>query len=405
MIDSSLPSRRIAQICQEAKATFLLVGKEEVSQELLTTLNTPHLLLFTDEECANHDDPQCTTLSFSLIIQPQDPAYVVFTSGSTGTPKGVVIQHSSLALHATIQIPSVYNVTNITIATIVSINFDTFLSDVFLALCNHSTLYLRDQDDSLSVLKSVQSVHLTPSLLRKIHPQDYKNLEQIISGGEPMTREIVSTWIPHCKLYNSYGPSEICITSSVTALTRVDGLISIGKPLTLTRQYIVDPVTMQVLEAGKTGELLIGGVGVSLGYLNRPDLTAERFIDRGLVVVEDDDDDDDGYKLYRTGDMCRYLPNGELEFQGRADEMVKINGFRIELNEVRSNILDHVLSAEVLVIQEKLVAFVTPENVDVDLILEAAAEKLPHYMIPSLIVPLLSFPLTGNGKVGVEGVI
>ncbi|KAJ3359313.1 hypothetical protein HDU91_004960 [Kappamyces sp. JEL0680] len=378
VIDASLPTKRILQIIEESQSQFLLLGRSDVPPESSGALASLSATIVHLDETRAADSPNSHDATLAEI-SPSDPAYVVFTSGSTGTPKGVVIKHGSLLDHVRTQIPSVYNVRNLRIATIVSINFDTFISDVFLALCNDSILHLRE-NDNLNVLKDVDSVHLTPSLLRKITPADHSNLKQIISGGEPLTREIIQTWLPHVLLYNSYGPSEITITSSVVKIDHLDAVISIGKPLPNTRQYIVNPTTLQVLEQGKTGELLIGGIGVSLGYLNRPQLTEERFIANHI--------DNDGTKLYRTGDMCRYLASGEIEFQGRADEMVKINGFRIELNEVRAN-LEYIQSAEVLNIDDKLIAFVTPDTVDVDLVLEAASERLPHYMIPSLIIPLV----------------
>jgi acyl carrier protein len=146
---------------------------------------------------------------------------------------------------------------------------------------------------------------------------------------------------------------------------------------------------LDLVPIGVIGELLIGGMGVAIGYLHRPDLTEERFIP---------DPVGNSGRVYRTGDLCRWLENGEIEYVGRDDGMVKVNGYRIELNEVRDN-LEHITGAEVLKIEDKLIAFVTPANVNVEKVLEAAFIKLPYYMVPSLIVPMESFPLTGNGKV------
>ena len=245
---------------------------------------------------------------------------------------------------------------------------------------------------NFDVLTKVDSADLTPSLLNILDPALYTNLKQVVVGGEALSKELLAKWTKQTQFVNTYGPTEVTVISSWKVFSGIEGVdeaITIGKPLANTVQYIVD-MNNQLVPVGVTGELLIGGAGVALGYLHQPGLTDEKFIPNTFAK--------DGSKMYRTGDLCRWLDNGEIEFIGRADDMVKVNGYRIELNEVRDNLMG-VEAAEVLKVGNMLVAYITPETVDVEKIKDGLLERLPHYMLPSVFVTLPAFPLTGNGKV------
>ncbi|KAJ3275787.1 hypothetical protein HDV01_007254 [Terramyces sp. JEL0728] len=387
-IDNSMPVGRITTIVTEAHAKKALVHPDS-DPLIVDSLKELGIAVFS-LDCSLYENAQVQ----ERAVSGSDPAYVVFTSGSTGKPKGVVISHLSLANYATVQIPHAYKINHMKWANVVSINFDTCESDIFMVLSNYSTLVLKEAD-SFDLLHKVDAVHMTPSLLKSLDPNDYPNLKQLIVGGEALDRELVDKWSPIVSMYNTYGPSEITITCTSLKVNPDIETITIGKPLANTNQYIVDK-SLNLVPIGVSGELLVGGTGVALGYLYRQDLTDERFIDNVFV--------NDGSKLYRTGDVCRWTENGEIEFLGRNDDMIKLNGYRIELNEVKNN-LKLVESAEVLVIDEKLVAFVTPITANVGAILDLALDCMPFYMVPSVIIPMDSLPLTSNGKVDKKAIM
>ncbi|KAJ3258017.1 hypothetical protein HK103_004151 [Boothiomyces macroporosus] len=382
-IDNSMPIQRITTIASEARAKRALVH-EDSDPKLVESLQSLGITVYS-LDYSKYDKVDSVTCR---DISGEDPAYVVFTSGSTGKPKGVVIRHQSLTNYATVQLPNAYKVDHMKWANVVSINFDTCESDIFMCLSNHSTLILKEAD-SFDSLCEVEAMDITPSLLKSLDPKDYPNIKQIIVGGEALDRELVEKWSPIVKLYNTYGPSEITIACTSLPVSPGIETITIGRPFANVKLYIVDK-GLNLVPVGVPGELVVGGTGVALGYLYRPDLTEERFI--GNVFTND------ASKMYRTGDVCKWTKDGEIEFMGRNDDMVKLNGYRIELNEVKNN-LKLVDSAEVVVAQGKLVAFVTPSNVNVSEILDLALDSMPFYMVPSVVIPMDSLPLTPNGKV------
>jgi amino acid adenylation domain-containing protein len=383
-LDNTIPLPRILTILEEAKSKHAMVHWSTLG-ETIEGMRTKIEIIDLNQQIINlSHSPKSSTRS----IQPQDPAYVVYTSGSTGKPKGVVISHRSLVNYAYVQVPACYRVSHKRIANLVSISFDTCVSDIFLALGHKGSLLLREPN-SFAIVEKCDLLDMTPSLFSQINGIDLVGTgKTVVLGGEAVFAGHLKNMPSGNIIINSYGPSETTVCSSV-ALVEMNKAITIGKPLANTVQYIVNE-RFELVPPGVIGELLIGGAGVALGYLNRPDLTKERFIPNHFL--------NDGSRMYRTGDLCRWTEEGELEILGRKDDQVKLNGYRIELNEVRNH-LKHVENAEVLKIGNQLVAFVTPANVDVDLVLETAISELPHYMVPSIIVPLEHFPLNGNGKV------
>ena len=381
-IDNSMPLERIQTILEEAGVKHVLIDST-TNKEILEFCGDKFQTIVLSNELWERSTVE---QSPNRLVKATDPAYVVFTSGSTGKPKGVVVSHFSLVNYATTQVPKCAEMFS-RWGNLVSINFDMNTSDVFLTTLNSCCLVLKSSEN-FDVLKKIQSCVITPSLLKLLDPLDFNDLKQLIVAGESIPFDLLSKWENSVTFINGYGPSEATCLAS-TSILNDKSLVTIGKPLPNTVQYIVNE-RLELVPAGVKGELLIGGAGVAIGYLNRPDLTAEKFLPNHFL--------NDGSRMYRTGDVCRWTEDGEIEIMGRSDDQVKVNGYRIELNEVRDN-LEFVDSAEVLKIDNKLVAFVTPDTVNVEKVLEAAMEKLPHYMIPSLVVPLKQFPLTGNGKV------
>jgi non-ribosomal peptide synthetase component F len=276
------------------------------------------------------------------------------------------------------------------VAQLASISFDICVSEIFNTLVVGGTLILRVERDYFEAVRKANIVITTPTSLLKMDPKDYPNLKIVVAAGENLQQSIVDKWTPFVNLKNAYGPSETtcgCTTGDLTT----GKAVTIGKPLPNTLHYIVDK-HMQLVPIGVAGELVIGGPGVALGYLNRPDLTKEKFVPNHFLK--------DGTTMYRTGDVCKWNEEGEIQIMGRMDDMVKVKGYRIELDEVAAALQRHpsVTAATVLVKEDQLVGYVTP-MVDTTVVRDFITAILPYYMIPSVIIALLEFPMTSNGKV------
>ncbi|KAJ1653333.1 putative NRPS-like protein biosynthetic cluster, partial [Dispira simplex] len=309
-----------------------------------------------------------------ITIDPHDLAYVVYTSGSTGQPKGVLVEHDNLANHINGYHLSTLNITRRTISpTLLASTFDGAIGETWTPLSFGAMVLLTHQKaDFERALRMATQVSTTPSLLSNFDPREFSHLRKVVMGGEPVELSLIRKWqqggIP--KVVNVYGPCETTVVSHFKIFSE-DHLaknISVGQPLPGC------------------------GRGVARGYLHREELTRERFVDTPTWG-----------RLYRTGDLARWLPNGDVEILGRVDNQVKVRGFRVELEEVERAILASVAGVSRVSVaydREKkiLVGFVTPKDVNVDQVLDALQDRVPHYMIPNIIVPLGDFPLSHNGK-------
>ncbi|KAJ3316615.1 hypothetical protein HDV06_003150, partial [Boothiomyces sp. JEL0866] len=382
-VDSTLPLERINYILQTAQCNISLVHPstpESVAGKLATATN-----MSIDSQLMAYP-PKASPPT----VDGNSPAFVVFTSGSTGQPKGVTIKHMSLA-NFIMQPSDILEVKKGTrVGQICTITFDACACEIFSALSHKGTLVLRTED-FISTLQKCENIMTPPSLLSSLAPSELPNLKVVVSIGEPCPQHIINTWGSALKLKNGYGPSEITIISSSTVL-QPGKQITVGKPEYNTVQYIVDK-DMCLVPQGVAGELVIGGMGVSLGYLNRSDLTAERFIHNHFL--------NDGSTMYRTGDICRWTEEGEIQIIGRIDDMVKVKGYRIELDEVSAAINKHaeVHASVVLVRNNMLVGYVTPATINIDKLREFVLDILPHYMVPTVFVPVEEFKINNNGKI------
>jgi amino acid adenylation domain-containing protein len=355
------------------------------------------------------------------VASPDDLAYVIYTSGSTGRPKGAMITNASLA-NAYHAYEDAYRLTDETTSHLqmASFSFDVFTGDVIrsllsgskLVLCPLETVMDPAQLFNLLVDEQIDCAEFVPAVTSLL----FEHVESIGKTLDFMRVLIVSSegwrtdkheaWTrltgPRTRLINAYGLTEATIDSTYFEAEEAlvaDRFVPIGKPLANSEIYLLDS-NLELVPIGIPGELCIGGAGVALGYLNRPELTAERFVDNPFAP---------GTRLYRTGDLARWLPDGNVEFLGRSDRQLKIRGFRIEPGEIEAVLERHpgvraaaVLSWERRAGDARLVAYVEPMNPSDapawrDL-RELLAAELPAFMVPSALTVVDTFPLTPNGK-------
>ncbi len=425
-IDPAYPGPRIAHIVSDSAPAVVLVdaiGREALVDALGDEKLAEYGLIDVGVASAPWDVLSSERLSpGELGLNPCHLAYVIYTSGSTGMPKGVQNEHDALVNRLTWMQEAYRLGGQDVVLQKTPFSFDVSVWEFFWTLANGATLVMaepgahRDADYLTEIIAkhSVTTLHFVPSMLAGfLEAQDLtrcKTLSRIICSGEalpaPIARRCLER-LPHARLHNLYGPTEAAI--DVTAFTCPPDFdaqaVPIGKPIANTRIYLLDehqaPVPM-----GAIGELYIGGVGVARGYLNRADLTAQRFLADPFARAAGHPE----ARMYRTGDLARYLPDGNIVFLGRNDDQVKIRGFRIELGEIEVQLAKHEAVREAIVIARqdpagnaRLLAYVTPqESASREELARSLREhltaRLPEYMVPAAFVVLETLPLTPNGK-------
>ncbi len=348
----------------------------------------------------------------------KDLAYIIYTSGSTGLPKGVMLSHRALMNYLSWAVDEYRVAEGKGVPVHTPIRFDLTVTSLFTPLMAGNHQILIPEESGVEGLATVicnsedlSFVKLTPAHMKVLEPLLAEvNLDgkfrALVIGGEALSAHHLSFWrkrAPSARLINEYGPTEAAVGCCIYDAHSVNPLpenIPIGHPITNTRLLVLDR-SLQLVPRGVVGELFIGGESLAEGYLNRPDLTAERFIPNPFIG--------DGSRLYRTGDLVRYLEDGNLEYLGRTDHQVKIRGFRIELGEIESALLKSPQIQEALVValesapgDKRLVAYVVlKENGDPNVteIRAFLRRMLPDYMIPSAFLFLPCFPLTSHGKI------
>ncbi|KAF9948754.1 hypothetical protein BGZ72_009365 [Mortierella alpina] len=413
-IDPKAPVERQAFIAKDSAAILLVT---DATTEIPSPLELP-LLRFDVATLSSmgtdgrYPDGRYPDVAASSL----DTAYVMYTSGSTGVPKGVMVPHRGIArLVINNGFANIGPEDRVAFATNPSFDPSTF--DVWAALVNGARLIVIDNDTYLDAHRlaaaldhhQVTSLILTMALFHQyafIIGSALSKLKYLICGGEQALVEAFSEVLQHggrVRLLNVYGPTEATVIATTfeatSAINQLDRM-PIGRPMSNTQVYVLDKY-LNPVPLGVVGELYIGGPGVANGYLNRPDLTAQRFLADPFSKVAD-------ARMYKSGDLVRYLPDGNLVFMGRNDDQVKVRGFRIELGEIEERLAEHAQVREVIVLAtgegsgtKRLVAYVvaTPaENLALTLQKHLAA-SLPEYMIPSAFVRMDVFPLTNNGKV------
>jgi amino acid adenylation domain-containing protein len=407
-IDPAYPTERIAYILSDSRLPILLTQQKLVAFLPEHQARIVYLDSDWEEIATKHELPPISD------VTPENLAYVIYTSGSTGQPKGVMVAHQGL-LNLVFWHQQTFKITSLDKATqLAGTGFDAAVWELWPYLTAGASIYLvkpelltspinlRDWLISQKITMSFVPTPVAQELLSLEWATESIALRYILTGGDKL-HQYPSVSIPF-QVVNNYGPTEnTVVTTSGLVVAQEQNQISptIGQPIANTQVYILDQ-QLQPVPVGVPGELHIGGAGLARGYLNRPELTQEKFIPNPFKETQ-------GSRLYKTGDLARYLPDGNIEYLGRIDNQVKIRGFRIELGEVEAVLTQHPVVRETVVIarensagDKQLVAYLVPHqepaptNSDLRHFLKA---QLPDYMMPSAFVVLEALPLTPNGKV------
>ncbi|MFN8382938.1 MAG: amino acid adenylation domain-containing protein [Anaerolineales bacterium] len=406
-LDPSFPSERIVFMLADSGASFILTQ---------TSLQTDMPEHKAQVICLDALEQVSAKRGKKKEVKPGDLAYVIYTSGSTGKPKGVQIHHQAVINFLCSMRQSLNLNAEDALLAVTTLSFDIAVLELLLPLTVGARVVIASSeivaDGTLLADAIAQSnatvMQATPASWRSLLETGWKGKAdlKILCGGEALVSDLSERLLERgAELWNLYGPTETTIWSTLYRVTSneshgVSNTIPVGRPIANTQIYILDS-ELQPVPVGVIGDLYIGGDGVSRGYLNRPELTAERFILNPF---------DGSFTIYKTGDIARYLPDGNIEFFGRSDQQVKVRGFRIETGEIEVRLASHpsVRQAVVVAWKEKtseasLVAYVVPASAEVEAdghqLREFLRQTLPEYMVPSIFVNIESLPLTPNGKV------
>jgi amino acid adenylation domain-containing protein/non-ribosomal peptide synthase protein (TIGR01720 family) len=418
-LDPRYPRDRLAYMLEDTRAPWLITQRHLVAGLPERSAQTLCLDEDWDEIAFESED------NLEVRHEPESLAYIIYTSGSTGRPKGVMVSHRSLAAaYQSWQKPYLLD-SSPCVLQMASFSFDVFTADVLRGLMSGGKLVLCGQDTLLSPpdlyelmrAEKVDLAEFVPALLRPLlqyleeTQQTLNFMRVVISGADALYADEYKKLRELCsdgaRVFNSYGLTEATIDNiifeSSGANLNCNGTAPLGRPFPAVRVYILDS-QLQPVPAGVTGELYVGGDCVARGYQKRPDLTAARFCPNPFT-------DEPGARLYQTGDLARFLADGNIEFLGRKDEQVKVRGYRIELGEIEATLKQHARVRDAIVIagsngnrapgEKRLIAYVVVdgEHHGSKQLREFLAESLSAHMIPSAFVFLDAIPVTPNGKV------
>ncbi len=403
-IDPAYPQDRIEYMIEDSGLNIILT-QEAIKERLPSDKAT---LIALDSQWSKIE--KFKDSNPAIALDPENLAYLIYTSGSTGKPKGTMLRHRGACNLANAQIDAFKVKEGSRIMQFSSLSFDAATWEFIMATLSGSALILTSRETiaagqelvKLMADQKVTTITIPPSVLAVLPQEPLPDLNTLITAGEAVSGELVDQWGKDRTFFNAYGPTETTVCASMHKCTGdYPGGPPIGRPINNFKLYILDR-NMQPVPVGVPGELCMGGIGLARGYLNRPDLTAEKFI-------PDHYSGESGARMYRSGDLVRYLPDGEIEFLGRIDHQVKIRGFRIELGEIESVLDNHEIIKDVVVLaredrpgDKRLAAYVVPKDgntIDTTNLRDYLRERMPEYMVPSAIMSLDELPLTPNGKI------
>ncbi|UAC49750.1 amino acid adenylation domain-containing protein [Bacillus aquiflavi] len=399
-IDPSYPKGRITYMIQNSSISLLLSS---------STINDVEFAGRKIDVADSRIDQE-NVENLPNLGKVDHSVYIMYTSGSTGRPKGICIDHQSLHnfIHGFTR--AVEFAPDHTILSLTSMSFDPFVVESFLPLTLGMVVVIADEEqrqNAANIKDLIQQHHidviqLTPSrlqlLLNDENDQTFEKLQTVLVGGETLTNSLVQKLkqITNAKVYNIYGPTETTVWLTVKEINSDTEPITVGKPIANKKVYILNK-NEQLQPIGITGELCISGEGIANGYLSNQELSLSKFVKNPF---------DSNLKMYKSGDLARWLPNGELELIGRNDDQVKIRGVRMELGEVQNQVASHPKIKEAVVLvkqhngeQHLCAYYVAEEQIDLGELREYLSFNLPNAMIPTYFFPLKQMPLTPNGKV------
>ena len=403
-LDLRAPRTRLTFMLEDAKARVLLTQQGLV--ERFSEYGGHVVCLDTNWDTIKRENVKNPTSG----VATNNLVYVIYTSGSTGKPKGVLVEHHSLGTLAAPARSQPYNVKpDSRVLQFAPLSFSTSVPEIFMTLLVGATLYLAKQESllpgsGLTCLlrnQAITNVKVTPSVLAAMPDEEFPALQTIAVIGENCSAELVTRWATGRQFLNSYGATEASIYGTVAECINEKLNPSIGRPLANTQIYLLDS-NLQPVPIGVSGELHIASAGLARGYLNQPNLTVERFIPNPFS-------NEPGARMYKTGDLAYYLPDGNIILLGRIDNQIKIRGFRIELEEIEAVLVQHstvrkavVTAREDVPGNKRLVGYVVlnqNQTATIDELPRFLKQKLPDYTVPSAFVFLNALPLNPNGKI------
>ncbi len=405
-LDPEYPQDRI-QYMLENSASKVVVTQSAVQKRIQFPESVESVCI----DQSAKDIAEQSSANPNVETQKDDLAYIIYTSGSTGKPKGVMVHHGAVSnfLSSMAETPGLN--ADDTLLAVTTLSFDIAVLELYLPLSQGATVVIAtteeaiDGEDLLDLMEEhkISIMQATPATWRLLLASNWDGDSslKILCGGEAMPRDLLKDLLPRVKeVWNMYGPTETTVWSSCTLLTDAEAPILIGKPIANTQMYVLDE-HLKPVPTGIYGELYIGGEGVTKGYLNRDDLTQERYINNPFGAS--------GEKLYRTGDLVKFHETGDLEYYQRIDNQVKVRGFRIELGEIESVLTQQEgIEQAVVVVNEaragdpRLVAYVVLAegmSVTATSVRNLIRNDLPDYMLPQHVMEMDELPLTPNGKI------
>ncbi|MFC6021711.1 amino acid adenylation domain-containing protein [Plantactinospora solaniradicis] len=404
-LDPDYPADRLSYLLADSGAVVLLAAARTLAGLSLG----PARPVVLDEDSAAAIAAESAD-SPGTPVDPRQVAYVTYTSGSTGRPKGVAVAHGGLVNLAEAMRPLLGAAEGVVALQFASFSFDAAVFDIAVVLAAGGTLAIAtdeergDPDTLVEMIRSadVRVASVVPTLLGVLDPATVRGVTNWVVGAERLTAALASRWATPARLCNTYGPTEATVMTTAgvveAGIRPDDAAPSIGRPIDNARVYVLDG-HLQPVPVGVTGELYIAGPGLARGYVGRPGQTSGHFVACPFAGP--------GERMYRTGDLVRWAPDGQVLFVGRADAQVKIRGFRVEPGEIEAVLAAHPTVGQVAVLAREdrpgdrcLVAYVVPaagSEVDPGTLRDFAADRLPDYMLPIVMV-LEGLPVTTNGK-------